>query len=91
MKGIVRSNFNPETSLANDVQMDIVVRAISLDKDLLDADPPPAMKFARPIVGGSYFPKKRKTTTILYESDRSGKAGFITLAVTTCVDSRNTL
>ena len=60
MKGMVRSNFHPETSLANGVQTDIAARVTSLEKDLLDADPPPAMKFARPIAGGLYFPTKRQ-------------------------------
>jgi len=60
MKGMVRSNKNPEASLANDVQMDIAARVTSLDEDLLGVDPPPLMKFCKPVAGGLYFPTKRQ-------------------------------
>ena len=61
MKTMVRSNFVPETSFANDIQVDIATRVTSLDKDLVNAmEPPPWIKVCTPIMGGLYFPTKRE-------------------------------
>ena len=60
MKGMVRSNLDPEASFANDIQVDIATRVTSLEKDLLDAEPPPLITVSSPIIGGLYFPTKRQ-------------------------------
>jgi hypothetical protein len=60
MKGMVRSNVNPEASLANDIQVDIAARVTSLDKDLLDADSPPAIRLSLTIRGVLYKPTRRQ-------------------------------
>ena len=60
MKGMVRSNLDPEASFANDIQVDIATRVTSLEKDLLDAEPPPLITVSSPIPGGLYFPTKRQ-------------------------------
>ena len=60
MKTMVRSNFVPDTSFANDIQTDIATRVTSLDEDLLREEPPPAITVMTPILGGLYFPTKRQ-------------------------------
>ena len=60
MKGMVRSNADPDTSLANDIQDDIAARVTGLDEDLLHAEPPPAITVSMPITGGLYYPTKRQ-------------------------------
>ena len=60
MKGMVRSNANPEASLLNETQVDIAARVTSLDEDLAAAQPPPLITLSSKMRGGLYIPTKRQ-------------------------------
>ena len=60
MKGMVRSNQNPEAGLAKDTQLDIAARVSTLSQDLDDdAQPPPLITLSRLMSGGLYVPTRR--------------------------------
>ena len=59
LKGLVRSNQHPETSLANNLQMDIATRIDSLDETLERCGPVPFRLSGRNS-GALYFPTKRQ-------------------------------
>ena len=59
MKTMVRSNVHPEASLAYGIQLDIAARAASLEKVLLDTEPPPFIKFSKN-PPSLYFPTVRQ-------------------------------
>ena len=60
LKGLVRSNVHPETSLANTVQMDIATRFDSLDETLQECSGPVPFRLSARICGVLYIPSKRE-------------------------------
>ena len=60
LKGLVRSNQYPETSLANTLQMDIATRIDDLDNTLEECSGPVTLRVSTQIRGVLYIPTKRE-------------------------------
>ena len=60
LKGLVRSNQHPETSLANNLQMDMATRIDNLDKILTECSEPVPLRLSRRVCGRMYIPTERE-------------------------------